>query len=107
MIVGCLPYAATATHPDISASTGIPSQFMSRSGKQHWEGIKCILRYIKGTVNYGSLYSCQKESVPQGTVDADWAGDPNMRRSISGYIFHIYGDLISWQSKQQTIVAKS
>ena len=51
MIVGCLTYVSTATRPDIAASVGILSQFMSRPGRQHWEGIKRVLRYLKGTVD--------------------------------------------------------
>ena len=107
MIIGCLTYAATATRPDIAASVGILSQFISKPGKQHWEGIKRILRYLKGTVDYGLLYSCHEGSAMlKGYSDADWAGDPNTRRSTPGYTFQIYGNLISWQSKRQATVAK-
>ena len=39
--------------------------------------------------------------------DANWAGDPIDRRSITGYCFLIGSSLISWQSKKQTFVARS
>ena len=32
-------------------------------------------------------------------VDVDWAGDPDQRRSISGYVFNLFGGAISWMSK--------
>ena len=52
MIIGCLTYASTATHSDIAAAVSTLSQFMSKSGKQHWEGVKRVLQYIKWTLTY-------------------------------------------------------
>jgi len=42
-----------------------------------------------------------------GFVDADWAGDLDKRRSTSGYIFNLFGGVVSWMSKRQSIVALS
>ena len=43
---GCLTYVSTATRPDITAAVGILSQFMSSPNKDHWMGVKRVLRYI-------------------------------------------------------------
>ncbi len=40
MVIGCLTYATTATHPDLASAVGILSKFMSRPGKDHWQGVK-------------------------------------------------------------------
>ena len=42
-----------------------------------------------------------------GFVDADWAGDLDQRRSTSGYMFNLFGGVVSWMSKKQFVVALS
>lgn len=69
--------------------------------------LKRILRYLKGTVNYGILFSCNVESDCVGFSDADWAGDVNDRKSTSGYLFQLCGGAISWRSKKQPYFALS
>ena len=104
--IGCLTYASVCSRPDISASVGMLSQFMSCPSTDHWSGVKRILRYIKGTLNYGLKFSGNGISL-KGYSDADWAGDLDTRRSTSGYIFQIGDSTVSWSSKRQTTVAKS
>ncbi len=87
--VGSLMYAAIATRPDISVAVGTLSQFMSNPGQEHFQGIKRILRYLKGTLNFGLKFEAQDglNVNLQGYADADWAGDVNTRKYTSGYIF--------------------
>ena len=108
-IIGSLTYASIATRPDLSAAVGVLSQFMTKPGPQHWQGIKRVLRYVKGTTNYGLYFDCSKnESFSlYGYSDADWAGDISTRKSTSGYSFTLGGAKISWKSKRQSIVALS
>lgn len=49
------------------------------------------------------MYSMQLEAFS----DVDWGGDVMDRRSHSGYIVRIGGNLILWQSKKQIFVARS
>ena len=106
--IGCLTYMSTATRPDIAAAVGVLSQYMSRPSKDHWIGVKRVLRYLKGTLMYGLKFSAHEEE-PElfGYSDADWAGDVDTRRSTSGYVFQIGSSTVSWSSKKQTTVAKS
>ena len=104
--IGCLTYASVCTRPDIAAAVSSLSQFMSQPSVDHWSGVKRILRYIKGTLNYGLIFT-EGDSVLRGYSDADWAGDLDTRRSTSGYVFMIGDSTVSWSSKRQATVAKS
>ena len=98
----------TATRPDLASAVSILSKYMSKPSKEHWQGVKRILRYIKGTINYGLIFKAEdNKGILAGYSDADWAGDIDTRRSTSGYIFQICGSTVSWCSKRQSSVSKS
>ena len=105
--IGCLTYAAISTRPDISAAVNNLSQYMACPSEQHWTGIKRILRYLKGTLEYGLRFSGKEEAILYGFSDSDWAGDLDTRRSTSGYVFKIGDATINWCSKRQQTVARS
>ena len=73
----------------------------------HWIAVKRIMRYLKGTMRYGLLYSESDFKECVGYSDADWAGDVNDYRSTSGYVFQFGGAAMSWKSRKQTSVALS
>ena len=99
---------STATRPDIAAAVGVLSQYMASPSKDHWIGVKRVLRYLKGTLKYGLKFTAHGEE-PElfGYSDADWAGDVDTRRSTSGYVFQIGSSTVSWSSRKQATVAKS
>ena len=108
--VGSLMYAMVCTRPDLAYAVSLVSRFMSDPGKQHWEAVKWILRYLRGTAKVGLLFQGLEEGKPkvlQGYVDADYAGDLDQRRSITGYVFMVVGCIISWKAELQDIVALS
>nr|ABA98073.1 retrotransposon protein, putative, unclassified [Oryza sativa Japonica Group] len=105
-LAGALQYL-TFTRPDISYAVQQVCLHMHDPRKPHLAALKRILRYIRGTLDL-SLH-IQRSCTSDLTVysDADWAGCPDTRRSMSGYaIFH--GDnLVSWSSKRQHTVSRS
>ena len=105
--IGSLTYAAICTRPDISAAVGALSQYMASPTETHWTGVKRILRYLRGTTNYGLMYDGNGSNDLQGFSDADWAGDMDTRRSTSGYVFQLGNSTVSWCSRKQATVAKS
>jgi len=104
--IGGLLYLSVRTRPDICYAVNYLSQFNSAPSEQHWTAVKRVLRYLKGTMNFGILYTRNQSNVV-GYSDADFAGDINGRRSCSGFVFILSGGAISWGSKKQSSVALS
>lgn len=82
---------------------------MANPGKDHWLAVKWLMRYIKGTISYGLLYDNEftHNSKIVGYVDADYAADRDIRRSLTGFVFTLFGNTISWKSSLQSVVALS
>ncbi|KAK2380773.1 putative mitochondrial protein [Trifolium repens] len=105
-LVGKLNYL-TLTRPDISFPVSVVSQFLNSPCDSHWNAVVRILKYIKRAPGKGLVFTDNGHTNIVGYSDADWAGDPNDRRSTSGYCIFIGGNLISWKSKKQTVVSRS
>ena len=105
--VGSLPYLSGGTQPDITFSVSNLAKFSPKPSKHHWIAIKCVMQYLKGTIDFGILYTKQKSQNFVAYSDADWAGDLDDRKSTSGYLFQIRGGAVSWRSKKQSSVALS
>eukprot|EP00253_Pinus_taeda_P025413 PITA_25413 len=75
-----------STRPDISHAVGVVSRFMANPGKEHWQAVKWVLRYLRGTSDRCIVFNGSEGSVC-GYVDADYAGDLDKRRSTTGYVF--------------------
>ena len=104
--VGSLMYAMICTRPDIAQAVGMVSRFMADPGREHWNAVKRILRYIKGTSDVALCFG-GSEFVVRGYVDSDFAGDLDKRKSTTGYVFTLAGGAVSWLSKLQSVVALS
>ncbi|MDV3193952.1 MAG: reverse transcriptase domain-containing protein, partial [Sweet potato little leaf phytoplasma] len=105
-IVGALQYV-TLTRPEISFSVNKACQFMHHPKLIHWQLVKRILRYLKGTINTGLLLQKPNHLDLSGFVDADWASNPDDRKSTTGFCAFFGGNLISWGSKKQSIISRS
>jgi histone deacetylase 1/2 len=97
-VVGSVQYA-TITRPEISLAVNKVCQFMSAPLETRWVAVKRILRYLKGTINFGLKISPTNVQHPlplKVFCDADWATDPDDRRSTSGAAIYFGPNLISW-----------
>ena len=105
-IVGSLMYL-TATRPDIMYAVSLISRFMECPTEIHLLAAKRILRYLQGTRDFGLFYKRSEKSNLFGFTDSDYAGDPDDRKSTSGYAFMFGTGAVSWSSKKQPIVTLS
>jgi hypothetical protein len=55
-VVGSLMYAMVCTRPYISHVVGVVSKYMNNPGKEHWEEVKWILRYLRGTTTHALCF---------------------------------------------------
>lgn len=106
-LIGSLMYLAVATRPDIAHAVGIVSRYLEKPTTTHERAAKRILKYIKGTINFGIFFPSNDETLLSGYSDADYAGDSDMRRSTSGFVFMFGGSVISWNSERQKSVSLS
>ncbi|GKD07018.1 retrovirus-related pol polyprotein from transposon TNT 1-94 [Tanacetum coccineum] len=73
LVVGSMMYAMVCTRPNIAHAVGVVSRFMSNLGREHWEVVKWLLRYLKGT-SKATLYFSRKEVVLKGFSDSEYGG---------------------------------
>lgn len=106
-IVGSLRYL-THTRPDLSFSVGLISRHMQKPTSLHQSALKQVLRYVKGTMDYGIMYRRdQGEKELVGFSDSDLGGDAMDYKSTSGMVFYLGENIITWQSQKQKTVALS
>jgi hypothetical protein len=105
-LVGCLMYLAVCTRPDIAHVASVLSQFNDCYSEEHWKSAKRVLRYLKGTMDYGLAFRKTGQELT-GFADADWGHDHVDRRSFTGYVFKVGDAPVSWESKKQRTVALS
>ncbi|GKD59085.1 retrovirus-related pol polyprotein from transposon TNT 1-94 [Tanacetum coccineum] len=77
-LIGSVMYAMVCTRPYIAHAVGVVSRFMSNPGREHWEAVKWLLRYLKDS-----------------------------GKSTTGYVFIVGGTTVSWMSRIQKCVAMS
>jgi hypothetical protein len=104
--IGSLMYAMVFTRPDIAHAVGVVRRYMNNPGKKHWEAVKLILRYLRGTATHALCFGGSSTFL-QGYVDSDMGGDKDNRRRTTGYVFTIGGTTVSWILKLQKVVALS
>ena len=85
-LVGSLIYLCN-TRPDISFAVGVLSRFSNQPRENHRRAEMWVLRYLKGTLNFGITYSSGTSLT--GYCDFDWAGYMDSRKSVSGYCFSL------------------
>lgn len=111
-ILGTLIWGSCGTRPDLSYACCALGHVQSNPGPEHWEIIVGVLRYVKGTLDYGIRYMPARDAKiagaalkPEGFVDSDWMGCVDTRRSTSGHVFFMGAAPVCWSTKRQAVVA--
>ena len=88
-------------------SVNLLARYNSAPTQRHWNDIKYILRYFRGTIDMSLFYSRGSKQQLVGYVDVGYLSDPHKGRSQTGYVFNCNDTTISWRSVKQTMVATS
>ena len=97
----------TASKPDIMFAASLLSRYIQNPSIKHFGAAKRMLRYIRGTTDYGIWYRSVENGTLIGYSDSDWGGCLDDYKSTSGYSFSFGSGIFSWSTKKQDIVAQS
>jgi hypothetical protein len=115
-----LSYLAQQTRPDMAFAVNTLAQYQINPRECHWKALTHILRYLRGSWDFGIYYQRTKDPLsiftnnaniltdraPVGFTDASYAEEAD-RKSRSAYVFMFCGAVVSWYSKKQSTVALS
>ena len=102
-IIGSLLYL-TNTRPDICFVVNTLSQYLVQPRRVHLVAAKHVMRYLKGTIDFGLYYDGSHE---YGYTNADWARSISDRKSTLGRWFCLGSAMSSWFSRKQSSVSRS
>ncbi|KAJ9560958.1 hypothetical protein OSB04_006118 [Centaurea solstitialis] len=105
-LVGGLQYLAF-TRPDISFAVNKLSQFMHSPTETHWQALKQVLRYLKGTIYHGLFLTRGSSMDLKAFSDSDWGGLECGGRSTTAYLLYLGSNVISWRSARQKSISRS
>ena len=113
-LIGALMWIARCTRPDVLFAVTKLARCSAAYDVSHFRAAKRILLYLKGTMHKTLKYSkfnavplSQFQVVFDGYADADYASDAESRRSTTGWVVNMFGQMVSFGSKLQKSVALS
>jgi len=105
-----LLYASNMTRLDITYAVNILARYTHTPYEAHLQAAMHVLRYLKGTPGLGLMFTKMKNPTEKDIItayaDASYANDTT-RKSISGIIVKLYGNVVVWYSKRQSTTALS
>ncbi|CAH9088710.1 unnamed protein product [Cuscuta europaea] len=105
-VLGLLQYLAF-TRPDISFVVNRLSQHMHCPSDHHWQAVKRVLRYLKGTINFGLFLHRNCPLQLTAFSDSSWGNVSDAGHSTTGYVLYLGPNIISWKSAKQKCVSRS
>ena len=105
-IIGSLMHLMNFSRPDIAYAVCRLRRYTHNPNNGHWSALTRLIKYLRGTMNYGILYS-GFPVVLEGYNNANWISDSDEIKSTSGYVFTLRGVVVAWKSSKQILVATS
>jgi hypothetical protein len=105
-IIGSLMYL-TKTGPDICFVVNTLSQYLVEPRHVHLVVAKHVMRYLKGTLDFGLCYNGDHDFILIGYTDSYWARSVSDRKSTSGCCFSLGSAMTSWKSRKQFSISLS
>ncbi|GJT40338.1 retrovirus-related pol polyprotein from transposon TNT 1-94 [Tanacetum coccineum] len=91
---------------DLAYSVSRLSRYLHNPGRDDWDALVRVLKYLKHTMSYGLHYT-KYPPVLEGFYDANCIPNHNKGKSTSGYVFTLRGVIVSWKSSKQTVNTRS
>ena len=82
--------------PEIAYAVCRLSRYIHNTNNVHWNALARLMKYLRGTMNYGILYS-GFPVVLAGYNNANWISDSNEIKSTSGYVFTLGSGVVAWK----------
>lgn len=105
-LAGKLQYL-NLTRPDIQFAVNFVCQKIHSPTVADFTLLKRIIRYVKGTIDYGISFTANTDFTLKAYSDSDWAGCQDTRRSTGGFCTFLGSNIISWSAKRQPYVSRS
>ena len=110
-LCGVLRWIEQCTRPDISTTLSELCKVQINPGEAHVKALHHLMKYVNATkgrcIVYGREETMHASGRIVGYVDSDWANCKVTRRSHTGWLVRLNGDLICFGSKLQSAVARS
>ena len=104
-IIGSLMYLMNYTRLDIAYAVGRLSRYTQSPNQDHWTVVRRVLKYLRGTINYGLCYS-GFPSVLERFSDANWISDLDEIKFTSVHVFILGANAVSWKSAKKTCITR-
>ena len=106
--IGCVNFISQVSRPDVTFAVNTLARFSSAPRQCHWEAVRRLLRYLKGTINKKITYAGRSgNKEPVVWCDSDWGGEEAQNRSTSAHVVMLNHGPIAWMSRLQKVSAMS
>ena len=109
--VGMLLYLVKHSRPDIANCVRELSKVLDGPSEASYKEMLRCIKYVLDSKDMGLKIEPIGDKDDAWEIicysDSDWAGDPESRRSVSGYIIYVQGVPVIWKSKSQNQVSLS